>query len=380
MNREILKRCLVALTALLLALCGSRAFAQENGKAPLVIAGQGSFFVGGTTVTAPGTFDPTQFFPVPDDGQTFRIDHLYAQYQVPPGARDLAIVFVHGAGQTGKTWESTPDGREGYQSIFLRRGFKVYTVDFPRRGRAGFPSFNGPLGTLGGTPLIPDYTTRFGDQQAFISFRLGPQYPEYFPNSRFGKAGLDQFLRQIVPFVIDDYDLISSQLAALLEKTGPSVLVTHSQSGMFGWLTAIKSPNVMAIVSYEPGEYVFPEGQVPFTIPLYSGISFPAGAGVPPQAFARMTQIPIQIVWGDNIPADPTPVFGLDIWRVVQDSSQKFADAVNSAGGNVTILKLPEKGLMGNTHFPFSDMNNAEVADLLSAFLREQGLDRRGER
>jgi hypothetical protein len=108
------------------------------------------------------------------------------------------------------------------------------------------------------------------------------------------------------------------------------------------------------------------------------GCSIPSGAGVSLQAFARMTQIPIQIVWGDNIPADPTPLFGPDIWRVVRDSSQKFADAVNDAGGNVTILKLPEKGLTGNTHFPFSDLNSGEVADLLSAFLREEGLDRRG--
>ncbi|MDU7464259.1 MAG: hypothetical protein E7K78_08595 [Haemophilus haemolyticus] len=46
-------------------------------------------------------------------------------------------MFLHGAGQSGKTWELTPDSREGFGTIFLRRGFSTYLVDQPRRGRAG---------------------------------------------------------------------------------------------------------------------------------------------------------------------------------------------------------------------------------------------------
>jgi hypothetical protein len=44
-------------------------------------------------------------------------------------------------------------------------------------------------------------------------------------------------------------------------------------------------------------------------------------------------------------------------------------------GGDITVIHLPEAGLHGNTHFPFSDLNNIEVADLLSSFLKEKGLD-----
>src|SRR5262249_3361846 len=106
----------------------------HGNRHPLVIARQGSFMVGGTVITNPGTFDPNH--PTPD-GQTFHGDHAYVQFQIPPEPRDLPLVMWHGAGQFSKTWESTPDGRQGYQTIFLRRGFAVYILDQPRRGRAG---------------------------------------------------------------------------------------------------------------------------------------------------------------------------------------------------------------------------------------------------
>jgi hypothetical protein len=48
---------------------------------------------------------------------------------------------------------------------------------------------------------------------------------------------------------------------------------------------------------------------------------------------------------------------------------------VNRRGGEVTVVHLPEKNIRGNTHFPFSDLNNLAIADLLSKFLEEKGLD-----
>jgi len=32
-------------------------------------------------------------------------------------------------------------------------------------------------------------------------------------------------------------------------------------------------------------------------------------------------------------------------------------------------------GIRGNTHFPFSDLNNRQVADLMSKFLSDKKLD-----
>jgi hypothetical protein len=53
-----------------------------------------------------------------------------------------------------------------------------------------------------------------------------------------------------------------------------------------------------------------------------------------------------------------------------------WRDAVNKRGGDVTVVHLPDVGLRGNTHFPFSDLNNVQVADLMSEWLRKKGLDR----
>ena len=89
----------------------------------LAIREQGSFLIGGTVKTAQGTYDTHQ--PLKPDGQTLHGDHAYVSYQIPANARKNPLVFLHGAGQSAKTWESTPDGREGFSTIFLRRGFST---------------------------------------------------------------------------------------------------------------------------------------------------------------------------------------------------------------------------------------------------------------
>ena len=121
------------LFALLLASVASSSLAiaaAADQSKPLVIQEQGSFAVGGTVVTNPGAFDPIKMSP---EGQTLHGDHARVFYQVPVNARKLPLVMWHGFGQFSKTWETTPDGREGYQNIFLRRGFGVYVLDQPRR-------------------------------------------------------------------------------------------------------------------------------------------------------------------------------------------------------------------------------------------------------
>ena len=91
-------------------------------KKPISIQEQGSFAVGGSVITNPGTYDNIKRTP---EGQTFHGDHAYVQYQVPTNTKKLPLVFWHGVGQFSKTWETTPDGREGFQNIFLRRNVSV---------------------------------------------------------------------------------------------------------------------------------------------------------------------------------------------------------------------------------------------------------------
>lgn len=136
----------------------------------------------------------------------------------------------------------------------------------------------------------------------------------------------------------------------------------------------MKSGNVRAVVAYEPGSgFVFPEGEVPHPMPSSGGTL--EAAAIPLAEFMKLTKSPIIIYYGDHIPDQPTPVPGQDQWRVRLQMARLWAEAVNRRGGDVTVVHLPEVGVRGNTHFPFSDLNNMEVADLLSKWLHEKRLD-----
>jgi hypothetical protein len=330
-------------------------------NAPLSIQEQGSFAVGGKIVTHPGAYDATKPGPA---GQTLHGDHAYVAYQVPVNARKLPIAFLHGHLQFSKTWETTVDGREGFQNIFLRRRHSVYLIDQPRRGRAG-------RSTL---PMAIEPVT--DDQTWFNTFRVGI-WPAFFPGVQFPQdpESLDQYFRQCTPNTGPfDVQVVSDAVAALFDKIGPAVLVTHSQGGGGGWFAAIKSRNVRGIVSYEPGSnFVFPEGEVPAAMPSANG---PLEAlGVPLDDFLQLTKIPVVIYYGDYIPAEPSANPGQDQWRVRIDMARLWAEAINRRGGDVRVVHLPAVGIHGNTHFPFSDLNNVQIADLMSGFLEEKGLD-----
>jgi pimeloyl-ACP methyl ester carboxylesterase len=323
---------------------------------------QGSFMVGGSVISNPGTFDP--YNPTPA-GQTFHGDHAYVEYQIPADARVLPLVMWHGAGQFSKTWETTPDGREGYQTVFLRRGFAVYIIDQPRRGNAGRSTVAVTI-----NPTASEMST-------FSSFRLGI-WPNFFPNVQFSRdpAVLDQYFRQQTPNtgpeVVADSGIIESAVSALFDKIGPGVLLTHSFSGGHGWLTAIRTPNIKGIVSYEPGQFVFPADDMPPVV----GTALP-NIPVSPADFTKLTKIPIQIVLGDNIPTSPTGISGLDNWITFKARAYQFQEWLNRRGGDASVLSLPDIGIYGNTHFAFSDLNSLQIADLLSGFLHQKGLDSR---
>ncbi len=346
---------------LLIAVSVLSACASTKSNGPIVIQDQGSFAVGGTVITSPGAFDP--YKPTPA-GQTLRGDHAYVFYQVPAKARKYPLVMWHGIGQFSKTWETTPDGREGFQTIFLRRRFPVYLIDQPRRGNAGRSTV---AATINPTP---------DEQQWFGTFRVGI-WPTYFEGVQFARdtATLNQYFRSMTPSIGPiDIPVMVNAASALFDKIGAAVLVTHSHSGGMGWLTAVKNPNVKAIVSYEPGSgFLFPEGEVP--PPIESSGGTLTASAIPMQEFMKLTRIPIIIYYGDNIPATPSPNGGADGWRVRLQMARLWRDAVNKHGGDVTVVHLPEIGIKGNTHFPFSDLNNVQIADLMSTFLKEKGLD-----
>ncbi len=332
------------------------------GMQALTIIDQGVFAVGGTVVKTPGTFDP---YHPEAQGQTLHGDHAVVRYQIPAQPRDYPLVFLHGYGQYTKTWETTPDGRDGFSNIFLSAGYPVYLMDQPRRGDAG--------------RATRSYTIEAAtdDQFWFGQFRMGV-WPEFYPGSQFPQdaAALDQFFRQITPNT-GEYEpkVVVDALCAVFNKIGPAVLVTHSQGGGLGWLAGLQSPDLKGIVSYEPGaDFPFPEGEVPEPV-ANSGFFGPQGAvSVPLQQFMHLTRYPIVIYYGDFIPKEPSANPYADFWRAAVTMAHKWADCVNRHGGDVTVIELPAAGIKGNSHFAFAEKNNQEVAALLQRWLEQKGL------
>ena len=213
----------------------------------LQIAQQGSFAVGGTVVTSPGVFDAGAQAPAGPPasaaGQTLHGDHASVTFQVPVHARRLPMVMWHGIGQFSKTWETTPDGREGYQTIFLRRGFGAYVVDQPRRGRAGRSTGRRhDTSDARRAELVWHLQTRhlagLLPRRAVLARSGGPQPvpppddTERRANRRIGERG---------------------GVAALFNKIGPGILVTHSHSGGMGWRTAVGARTCARSCRMNPG-------------------------------------------------------------------------------------------------------------------------------
>jgi hypothetical protein len=329
---------------------------------PLLIAAQGSFAVGGTMRSDDGTFDPTN--PTSPAGQTFSGDHAYVFYQFPVDPRPLPLVMWHGGVQFSKTWETTPDGREGFQTLFLRQGYSIYLLDQPRRGNAG-------------RSMLECLIEPVADEQMwFNQFRVG-LWPDYYDGVQFDRSAetLNQYFRSMTPNTGPfDLEVLSSAVSALFDRIGPAILLTHSQSGGPGWLTATRNANVRAIVSFEPGSnFAFPEGEVP--PPMLSAAGPLETVAIPLHDFRALTRIPIVIYYGDNIPDEATPIVGRDSWRIRLAMARLWAEAINRHGGDAQIVHLPEIGIHGNTHFPFSDLNNLQIARLVADFLQTKSLD-----
>ncbi len=334
----------------------------SSPKNLLKIRDQGSFAVGGSVIKNEGVYDPIKRTP---EGQTFHGDHAYITYQIPDKAKKLPLVFWHGIGQFSKTWETTPDGREGFNNIFLRKGYGVYLIDQPRRGNAG-------------RSLAPATVNPIPDEQMWLgTFRVS-NGSEFLPGVQFPKdeESLNQYFRQMTPNLGPiDREVVVSATDKLFDKIGDGILVTHSHSGGFGWATGMRNKHIKAIVSYEPGSgFVFPEGEVPSPIASSSG---PVEAlPVSKESFMQLTKIPIIIYYGDFIPKEYNNNPGQDGWRARLEMAKIWRDTVNKYGGDVQVIHLPTIGIYGNTHFPFSDLNNQQIADLMEAFLKSKGLNK----
>jgi pimeloyl-ACP methyl ester carboxylesterase len=229
-----------ALVAALLSAAAVHAQERAQERGPLVLAKSSYFFVGGKIDTSvEGS---------PEIGQ------MYVEYMIPQRQRHpWPVVMVHGGSQTGTNFTGTPDGREGWAQFFVRRGYAVYVVDQVARGRSAYWS-----NVFG--PLPP---SRLGfTEDRFVAPERAKMWPQAHLHTQFpgtgqpGDPDFDQFYDSQFPSIMSfpqQQELNTAALVALLDKIGPAILLTHSQSGAFGWPVADARPKlVKAILAVEP--------------------------------------------------------------------------------------------------------------------------------
>src|SRR5690349_10388296 len=142
----------------------------QTTSTPLILKAQGSFFVGGEKVEQTkgelGNLGP---------GGHVTVNQMYVRYMVPQGGDgNLPVVMIHGATLTGKTWETTPDGRMGWDEYFVRKGHAVYVPYQVGRGRSGFNQavFNDARAGSAPAASLPRWI-RFSDEVVWPNFRIG---------------------------------------------------------------------------------------------------------------------------------------------------------------------------------------------------------------
>lgn len=364
-------------SAAILALMGARAFAAD--RPALEIASQGYIFAGGKYADGPGG--------------KYMSGQAYVEYQIPKNrTHPYPIVMIHGGGQSGSNFTGTPDGREGWAQYFLRQGYAVYVVDQPGRGRSAVAS------VYGKTAISPVATI----EQRFTA----PERSNMWPQAKFhtqwpgtgvaGDPSFDQFYAEQLPAIADfpkQQELNRDAGAALLDKIGPAILLTHSQSGAFGWPIADARPNlVKAIVAVEPSGP--PVHDVAFKgAPDYfedGPLTKPYGISAVPLAYGGVANaVELSFVEQDR-PDSPQLV---KCWRqkeparqltnlhnipvVILSSEASYhasydhctAQYLVQAGVKNDFIRLADRGIRGNGHMMMLEKNNLEIARVIADWL-----------
>jgi pimeloyl-ACP methyl ester carboxylesterase len=349
---------------------------------PLSIARQGYLFAGGTYDTV--------------NGRRVMSGQLYAEFQIPARqAHPWPVVMIHGGSQTGTNFTGTPDGREGWAQFFLRRGYAVYVVDQPGRGRAAYEADR-----YGAATRVNLETT----ENRFVAperFKLWPQahlHTQWPGPGTPGETSFDQFYASQVPSIADfslQQHLNRDAIVALLEKIGPAVLLTHSQSGSFGWPVADRRPDlVKAIVAVEPNGPPFYDIQNVAGPEWFRNASMPsrpwgptavALTYSPPAAKASDLAVVQQETadapdlarcWSQQAPARQLPnLRDVPILVVTAEASYHApydhctVRYLEQAGVRSTWIKLGDVGIHGNGHMMMLEKNNQEIAKVMAEWL-----------
>lgn len=311
-------------------------------------------------------------------------------YQIPPDwqkTNRLPIVFIHGSRQTGAGFMGTPDGREGWMSWFVRRGWPVYVMDQAGRGKAGYwPDAYGPQEPNSRRSHVMD---RFSaperlDPAPWADAGRHTQWPGGPGAGVNRQPAFEQFMQSQVANMADvdmQYTLSLRAVVELLELIGPAVIVTHSQSGPLSWMIAQASPDkVKAIIAIEPTGNVGSDGS-PGTrcgitnvcLDYSPAISGPDDLGLyrVPARDDRHVGCLLQRKAIHRLPK----LSGIPVLIATGEASYHAASDyctsafLNQTGVSSDYLYLPDVGIRGNGHMQMIEMNNLEIAAQYESWL-----------
>jgi hypothetical protein len=334
---RILTAALTSAAALAVAMTGTAlAHGKKHKPEPLVLAKEGSFFVGGVKTLIEHSAGVATNRP----GHIMK-DAMYVRYMIPQSSKGPAkpnVVLWSGGCHVGTSFETTPDGREGWLHMFVRAGYPTYVVDATWRGRSQI-SQNDIQAVRNGAadPSTLPQTLTCDEELAAPPTPLGAGFRLY--GSNFPIESLDQYLSQMVP----DF-FFSAQngpppnvraLTALLEKIGPSVVLAHSQGGLSVYPTVIERPELFK--AYVAVEALGSCGAIDGTYP---------------------SSVPTLVMSGDQLDRSNPKPFGLDACYTTADSHP-----------NMTVWWLPDLGIDGNSHMMMLDKNNGQVFDVVRKWI-----------
>lgn len=313
----------------------------RQSSSSLVLQSMGSFFVGGRTVSMSGT--QAGVF----GGGSLVVDQMYVQYMIPKEHPKPPVVMIHGGTLSGKSYETTPDGRMGWYEYFARKGYPSYVVDQVARGRSGFDEapFNDVRAGLA-TPASQPNLEREASDVAWVRFRIGPVPGVKFDDSQFPVQAAGEFAKQAVPDLSESLppnDPNYSALSDLAKDLKGAILMGHSQSGQYPFETALLNPEgIKALIAIEPGGCKSKD---------YSA-----------EQIDKLAKFPILIIFGDHL--DTPQKVGL-YWDDAFKDCKIFVARIDAAKGRATMLHTVDLGIHGNSHMMMQDKNNTQIADLI---------------
>jgi len=365
----------LALCALVLASAPVRA---EPPKLPVpavdqsAVAQRGYFYVGGKYVGEPG--------------KEIMAGQAYVEVLAPKDQRrPYPLVLIHGAGQTATNWMGTPDGRKGWAEYFVEQGYVVYMLEQPMRGRSAWHPGDGATRMF----------TAKGEQFQFTAIASDGNWPQaklhtQWPGDGAGKGKMgdpvfDAFYATQVETLISNEETQQRNKdagAALLDRIGPAIVLTHSQSGAFGWLIADARPQrVKAIIAIEPAGPPFEATIIgtgkqrafgPTDIPITYDPPIKDASELAIERESKPDGPDLFVCWMQKAPARQlVNLKGIPVVIMAAEASYHqvydhcTAKYLNQAGVKTEYIRLQDKGIRGNGHMVMIEKNNLDIARLV---------------